>query len=115
MRGYQRAIADGYRAAAAAALGEAKFAPNGEITLSRNNFTTPVKQRFDSIGNSDRIDVMRKGARAIKATSPEVTQALVRYLDQVQRVTIVNTDGQFITDESSAHAHLSAGNCDERH
>ena len=69
--------------AAAAALGEAKFAPNGEIRLSLNRFITPVKQRFDTIGNADRVEVMRTGANAMKATSPEVNQSVVRYLDQV--------------------------------
>jgi TldD protein len=85
--------------AAAAALGEAKFAPNGEIQLTLTRFTTPVKQRFDTIGNAERVEVMRTGARVMKSASSEVTQALVRYLDQVQRVTIVNTDGVFVTDE----------------
>ncbi|HWQ96895.1 MAG TPA: TldD/PmbA family protein [Clostridia bacterium] len=85
--------------AAAAALGDAKLAPNGDIRVAAKHFTTPVKQRFDTIGNADRIEVMRTGARAMKAASPEVTQAVVRYLDQVQRVTIVNTEGQYITDE----------------
>jgi TldD protein len=60
---------------------------------------TPVKQRFDTISNADRIEVMKTGSRVLKSTSAEVTQALVRYLDQVQRVTIVNTDGVFVTDE----------------
>ena len=85
--------------AAAAALGEAKFSPSGEITLSLNRFVTPVKQRFDSIGNADRVSVMKAGSRVMKSASSEVTQAVVRYLDQVQRVTIVNTDGAFVTDE----------------
>ena len=85
--------------AAAAALGEAKFSPSGEIKLSLNRFITPVKQAFDTIGNADRVEVMRVGARAMKEASGEVTQAVVRYLDQVQRVTIVNTDGVYVTDE----------------
>ncbi len=85
--------------AAAAALGEAKFAPNGEISLALKKHTTPVLQRFDSIGNADRVSVMREGARAMKSASKEVTQAVVRYLDQVQRVTIVSTDGVFVFDE----------------
>ncbi len=85
--------------AAAAALGEAKFSPNGEIKLSLNRFITPVKQPFSTIGNADRIEVMRVGARAMKESSSEITQAVVRYLDQVQRVTIVNTDGVYVTDE----------------
>ena len=85
--------------AAAAALGDAKSAPNGEIKLALNRFTTPVKQRFDTIGNVERVEVMRTGARVMKATSPEVTQAVVHYLDQVQRVAIVNTDGVFVSDE----------------
>ena len=42
---------------------------------------------------------MREGARVMKNASSEVTQALVRYLDQVQRVTIVSTDGVFVSDE----------------
>ena len=85
--------------AAAAALGEAKFSPSGEITLSLNRFVTPVKQRFDRIGNAERVWVMKAGSRVMKSASSEVTQAVVRYLDQVQRVTIVNTDGAFVTDE----------------
>ncbi len=85
--------------AAAAALGEAKFAPNGEIKLALKRFVTPVKQRFDTIGNADRVEVMRTGSRAMKAASAEVTQAVVHYLDQVQRVTIVNTDGVYVIDE----------------
>ena len=85
--------------AAAAALGEARFAPNGEIKLALKRYDTPVRQRFDTIGNADRVEVMRTGSRAMKAASGEVTQAVVRYLDQVQRVTIVNTDGVYVTDE----------------
>ena len=85
--------------AAAAALGEAKFSPSGERSLSLNRFQTPVKQRFDSIGNAGRVSVMKAGSRAMKSASAEVTQAVVRYLDQVQRVTIVNTDGIYVTDE----------------
>ncbi len=94
----ERALMETARAAAAA-LGEAKHAPNGEITLGLTRYTTPVKQRFDEIVNADRVGVMRQGARAMKNASAEVTQALVRYLDQVQRVTIVSTDGVFVTDE----------------
>ena len=94
----ERALMDTARAAAAA-LGEAKFTPDGAISLNRNRFTTPVKQAFDTIGNADRVRVMRDGARAIKAESSEVTQSVVRYLDQVQRVTIVSTDDVFVTDE----------------
>lgn len=94
----ERALLETARAAAAA-LGEAKHAPNGELVLAHRRFETPVRQRFDQIGNAERIAVMRSGARAMKDTSAEVTQALVRYLDQVQRVTIVNTDGVFVSDE----------------
>jgi len=94
----ERALLDTARAAAAA-LGEAKYAPSGEITLRRNAFTTPVVQPFDTIGNADRVKVMRDGALTIKGASSEVTQSVVRYLDQVQRVTIVNTDGVYVTDE----------------
>ncbi len=85
--------------AAATALGDAKHAPNGEIAIALQRFVTPVKQRFDTISNADRIAVMKTGSRVLKSTSGEVTQALVRYLDQVQRVMIVNTDGVFVTDE----------------
>ncbi|NLI53193.1 MAG: TldD/PmbA family protein [Clostridiales bacterium] len=85
--------------AAAAALGEAKAAPGGEVSLPLTRFTTPVRRPFDTIGNAERVEVMRTGARVMKQTSGEVTQALVRYLDQVQRVTIVSTDGVFVTDE----------------
>ena len=85
--------------AASAALGEAKFAPSREIRIAQKQFTTPVKQSFDMIGNIDRVEVMKTGSRVMKSTSPEVTQAVVRYLDQVQRVAIVNTDGVFVTDE----------------
>jgi len=85
--------------AAAAALGDAKFAPDEATVLTQTRFTTPVLQPFDQIGNADRIRVMRDGARVMKAVSGEVTQALVRYLDQVQRVTIVSTDGVFVSDE----------------
>ena len=94
----EHALMDTARAAAAA-LGEAKYAPDGAITLNRNRFTTPVKQAFDTIGNADRVQVMRDGARVVKGESSEVTQSVVRYLDQVQRVTIVSTDGVFVTDE----------------
>ena len=94
----ERALLDTARAAAAA-LGEAKYAPCGEIALRRNGFTTAVLQPFDTIGNADRVKVMRNGALAIKGASSEVTQSVVRYLDQVQRVTIVNTDGVYVTDE----------------
>ena len=85
--------------AAAAALGEAKHAPNETISLAQTHHTTPVQLPFDQINNADRIRVMREGARVMKAVSGEVTQALVRYLDQVQRVTIVSTDGVFVSDE----------------
>lgn len=85
--------------AASAALVEASHAPNETISFALTRHTTPVKQPFDQIGNADRIRVMRSGARAMKDVSGEVSQALVRYLDQVQRVTIVSTDGVFVTDE----------------
>jgi TldD protein len=85
--------------AAAAALGVAKFSPNGEIKRALNRLTTPVLQRFDTIGNAERVEVMRTGARVMKGASPEITQAVVRYMDQVQRVLIVNTDGVFVFDE----------------
>ncbi|MCE5189741.1 MAG: TldD/PmbA family protein [Eubacteriales bacterium] len=85
--------------AAAAAIGEAKHAPNGEIAFSMQRFTTPVSQPFDEVGNADRVAVMRLGARAMKDESPEVTQAMVRYLDSVQRVMLFSTDGVFVSDE----------------
>ena len=55
--------------AAAAALGEAKFAPHGEISLTRDRFSTPVKREFCAITNADRIGVMRAGALAMKNAS----------------------------------------------
>lgn len=94
----ERALLETARAAAAA-LGEAKHAPNEAIFLAQTRHTTPVLLPFDQIGNADRVRVMREGARVMKAASSEVTQALVRYLDQVQRVTIVSTDGVFVSDE----------------
>lgn len=94
----ERALLETARAAAAA-LGEAKHAPNEAIFLAQTRHTTPVLLPFDQIGNADRVRVMREGARVMKAASAEVTQALVRYLDQVQRVTIVSTDGVFVSDE----------------
>ena len=94
----ERALLETARAAAVA-LGEAKHAPNETILLAQTRHTTPVLLPFDQIGNADRIRVMREGARVMKDASSEVTQALVRYLDQVQRVTIVSTDGVFVSDE----------------
>jgi len=55
--------------AAAAALGEAKLAPNETILLAQTRHTTPVLLPFDQIGNADRIRVMREGARVLKAAS----------------------------------------------
>ncbi len=94
----ERALMETARAASAA-LGEANHAPNVDITLSLTRFATPMIQPFDGIGNADRVAVMRRGALAMKNASAEVTQAIVRYLDQVQRVTIVSTDGVYVTDE----------------
>ena len=94
----EQALLDTARAAAAA-LGEAKFAPEGQTVFAPVHHTTPVKQPFDTIGNADRVKVMREGAHTMKNTSKEVTQTMIRYLDQVQRVTIVSTDGVFVTDE----------------
>ena len=85
--------------AAAAALGEARHTPDGARALPQVRYTTPVQQPFDTIGNADRIRVMREGALAMKSASSEVTQTRVRYLDQTQRVTIVSTDGVFVLDE----------------
>lgn len=89
----------GIARAAAAGLGEAIHSPDGTFTLEQKRWSTPVQTPFDQIGNADRIRVMQNGARVLKETSGEVTQALVRYLDQVQRVTIVSTDGVFVSDE----------------
>ena len=94
----ERALMETARAAAAA-LGDAKHTPDGKISLSMNRFTTPVSIPFDTIGNAERVNVIRRGAQAMKNVSPEVTQTRVIYLDQVQRVTIVSTDGVFVTDE----------------
>ena len=94
----ERALFDTARAAAAA-LGEAKHAPSGAVLRTLTRYTTPVKVPFDTIGNADRVRVMRNGALAMKNVSGEVTQALVRYMDQVQRVTIVSTDGVYACDE----------------
>ena len=60
--------------AAAAALGEAKYAPDSGIVRSLMRLTTPVLQRFDEIGNADRVAVMRIGALAMKNASGEITQ-----------------------------------------
>lgn len=94
----ERALMETARAAAAA-LGEARYTPTGARTLPLARYTTPVQQPFDTIGNADRIRVMREGALAMKSASAEVTQARVRYFDQVQRVSIVSTDGVFVFDE----------------
>lgn len=85
--------------AAAAALGEAKLASEDAVLRARRNMETPVERPFSAIENADRIRVMREGALAMKDVSAEITQTVVRYLDQVQRVTIVSTDGVFVTDE----------------
>jgi len=85
--------------AAAAALGDAKYAPSGEVSFAVKRYGTKMERPFDSIGNADRVALMRKGALAAKSVSGEVTQALVRYIDVLQRVTIISTDGVFSFDE----------------
>jgi TldD protein len=85
--------------AAAAALGDARHAPNGEAVLAVKRYGTRMERPFESIGNTDRVALMRQGAMAAKSVSNEVTQVQVRYIDVVQRVTILSTDGVFAFDE----------------
>ncbi len=85
--------------AAAAALGEAKYSPSGEVTFAAKRYGTKMERPFDSIGNADRVALMREGALAAKGVSGELTQVMVRYIDVLQRVTIISTDGVFSFDE----------------
>lgn len=85
--------------AAAAALGEAKFSPNGEVAFAVRRFFADWQRPFDGVGNSERIALLREAYSSAKSVSPEVTQVKLRYIDVVQRVTIVSTDGVFAEDE----------------
>lgn len=94
----EQALLDTARAAAAA-LGDAKSAPDHAVTFAVKRYGTKMERPFDAIGNADRVKLMRESALAARAVSREVTQIRVRYLDSVQRVTIVSTDGVFAYDE----------------
>lgn len=85
--------------AAAAALGEAAYAPGETVKFNVSRYGTKMERPFDSIGNAERVALMREGALAAKDVSCEVTQVMVRYIDVVQRVCIVSTDGVFAYDE----------------
>ena len=85
--------------AAAAALGEAKFTPNGETAFAVRRYGADWKRPFDSVGNGERVALMREASAAARGVSPEVTQVQVRYIDVVQRVAVVSTDGVFAEDE----------------
>lgn len=94
----EQALLDTARAAAAA-LGEAKFSPDGAVSFEVKRYGTNVERAFDTIGNADRVKIMREAALAARSVSSEVTQIRVRYSDSVQRVTIVSTDGIYAFDE----------------
>jgi len=94
----ERALLDTARAAAAA-LGEAKFSPDGSVAFEAKRYGTKMERAFDTIGNADRVKLMREAALAARSVSDEVTQTRVRYLDSVQRVTIISTDGVYAFDE----------------
>jgi TldD protein len=94
----EQALLDTARAAAAA-LGEAKFSPDGSVSFAVKRYNTKVERAFDTIGNADRVRLMREAALAARSVSDEVTQIRVRYADSVQRVTIVSTDGVYAFDE----------------
>jgi len=94
----ERALLDTARAAAAA-LGEAGKTSEHEIAFSTSRYHMPAVRAFDTIDNADRVALVREAALAAKAVSPEITQVVASYLDLVQRVTIVSTDGVFASDE----------------
>jgi TldD protein len=94
----EQALLDTARAAAAA-LGEAKLSPDGSVTFGLKRYGTKVECAFDTIGNADRVKLMREAALAARSVSDELTQIHVRYMDSVQRITIVSTDGVYAVDE----------------
>ncbi|MEN6340641.1 MAG: TldD/PmbA family protein [Clostridiaceae bacterium] len=85
--------------AAAAALGEAKHMPGGAIAFEVRRYGGKMARAFDTVANAERVSLLREAALAAKSVSEEISQVQVRYVDVVQRVAIVSTDGVFAFDE----------------
>ncbi len=88
--------------AAAAGLGKADGGQTGnqeDLCISMQGYSTVQKQPFSTIDNAQRIALLKEAANAARAAAPEVSQVVAGYMDKVQRVTILTSDGLFVTDE----------------
>lgn len=85
--------------AAAAALGEAKYAPQNSVVYEVKRYGGKMARAFDTIGNAERVELLREATIAARGVSEEISQVQARYIDVVQRVAIVSTDGVFVFDE----------------
>lgn len=63
------------------------------------SYATLQQTPFSTVGNCGRIALLKDAATAAASVSAEVTQIIVGYMDQVQRVTIAASDGTYVTDE----------------
>ncbi len=93
----QAALLETARAAASALTG-AQARPE-ERVLHARHYVTRQREPFSSVQNSRRVALLKDAAAAANAVSPEITQVVAGYFDRVQRVTVVSTDGVFVTDE----------------
>ena len=86
------------RTAKAAAAALPSVPAHRQITLTPQRFSTPVQVGFDTIGNQDRIALIRDAAKAVRAVSPEITQVVTGYMDKVRRFTVCNSEGVLASD-----------------
>lgn len=84
---------------AALALGELKeeisIVLNKKIIYNNN----PIIYVPSSIGIQKKIEVMKKGYKAAKEYSDEISQVSVGYLDKEQNILIANTEGLLVEDK----------------
>ncbi|MDO4543635.1 MAG: TldD/PmbA family protein [Clostridia bacterium] len=91
--------ADIYRAAEAAAAGITGVGEGKSAVFTKRSYNVEQKIPFASIGNDERIELLRAGTAACKAVSDEITQVSARYMDKVRRILICNSEGVYVTDE----------------
>ena len=87
----EKALMETAKAAAQALKAERKCDPRPFEAVRRGAYEPEIP--YDTVKNAQRIALMRRGAEAAKAASPEITQVTTKYLDVDQRIMVANSTG----------------------
>jgi TldD protein len=72
---------------------------NFDLTQGKPVFDYEITKRPDEVSIDDKVEAVLKANKQARAMDPRIKQVSVGYGDVIQRVTVANTDGNYVEEE----------------